>query len=366
MIGKTTSLCEHCYLAVPGRVFIKDWNLNPSVWLRKTCPEHGATETMIEPDAEFYLGLRRDPSHSEGRAIIDVGVASIDSILQRLALWPKDIDCLVLSGQEPTLRADLAELISRIQEQQSSLGREHQTISIQTDADLLSEVKLVQYLKAAGVVTVMIELAQACSLRQLQGIKNCASMGLGIYYVNYTVSTVENIEEVMDEIQQIGAWIRGSGVYQYHISLTETRNNHRYYLSEVVRAVKNHAESRNWSWEKILGDDSVYHYMVKINGIIHRIVVEYPQADSIDLEALRSGPWHSLGRDRLMVNRLYQRTVEDSGRDLADISVPEQNQYQRTDAVDTRAIRILEQYYLEQIDIDTLVRLVDNLTKYPS
>jgi len=52
-IHTTTSLCKICYRHLPGFVFEKDG----SIFLTKTCPEHGETTICIEPDADFFSKL---------------------------------------------------------------------------------------------------------------------------------------------------------------------------------------------------------------------------------------------------------------------------------------------------------------------
>jgi uncharacterized radical SAM superfamily Fe-S cluster-containing enzyme len=49
----TVSLCEQCYRHIPATKFERDG----SIWMKKTCPEHGEAEYMIERDAEFYNTL---------------------------------------------------------------------------------------------------------------------------------------------------------------------------------------------------------------------------------------------------------------------------------------------------------------------
>jgi uncharacterized radical SAM superfamily Fe-S cluster-containing enzyme len=47
----TTSLCSSCAATVPAKVLLCD----DTVVLRKTCPEHGVHDALLEEDAAFYL-----------------------------------------------------------------------------------------------------------------------------------------------------------------------------------------------------------------------------------------------------------------------------------------------------------------------
>jgi 7,8-dihydro-6-hydroxymethylpterin dimethyltransferase len=49
--GSTESLCPFCRAKIPAQILIHQ----QQVWLRKTCPEHGASLCLLEADADYYL-----------------------------------------------------------------------------------------------------------------------------------------------------------------------------------------------------------------------------------------------------------------------------------------------------------------------
>lgn len=49
--GHTTSVCTHCAVPVPADIFTR----GGSVYLRKSCSEHGEHEELLEEDASWYL-----------------------------------------------------------------------------------------------------------------------------------------------------------------------------------------------------------------------------------------------------------------------------------------------------------------------
>ena len=53
--GQTTSLCETCWELVPAKIIGQDGR----VYYQKRCPDHGVTRTLIEEDADYWLGIRR-------------------------------------------------------------------------------------------------------------------------------------------------------------------------------------------------------------------------------------------------------------------------------------------------------------------
>ena len=53
--GQTTSLCETCWELVPAKIIGQQGR----VYYQKRCPEHGVTRSLVEEDADYWLGIRR-------------------------------------------------------------------------------------------------------------------------------------------------------------------------------------------------------------------------------------------------------------------------------------------------------------------
>jgi uncharacterized radical SAM superfamily Fe-S cluster-containing enzyme len=61
VLKRTTSRCPVCRRAAPAEVLRRAENETQTVWLRRRCPEHGATEICISSDARFYWLAKGDP-----------------------------------------------------------------------------------------------------------------------------------------------------------------------------------------------------------------------------------------------------------------------------------------------------------------
>ena len=330
---ETVSLCEHCYRHVPAEKFVRDG----SVWMKKTCPEHGVSEYMIERDAEFYHSLEFDPYGYDVPSGIMVEVTDrcnlkcphcyhepesattdkpIDLILSQIESWPDDAGSVILAGAEPTIRKDLPRLIERVVKLQEDLGRSHQDVTILTNGVRFADKSWVQEIAQAGCRAVMIGLnhhsyqGKTVHKKQLQGIKNCVDAGIYVYYVGYTLEDVNHIPDVLDEIQLLG---NSAGQYRVRAGSDIGRNpdEPRYYLSDHVKSIKAYADSKGWTWEKISADDNLYHYMVKINGITHRLI-QWSDPKTIDLEELRCGPWCDFVPGKPITNFLHQIMLRDA------------------------------------------------------
>jgi len=330
---ETLSLCEHCYRHVPAKKFTRD----NKVWMSKQCTQHGYSEYVIESDADFYNSVEFDPYGYDVPSGIMIEVTDrcnlkcphcyhepesaatdkpIDLIMTQLASWPQDAGSVILAGAEPTLRKDLSTLIKRICQWQKDTNREHQDVTILTNGVKFANREWVQQIKDAGCRAVMIGLnhhsyqGNAVHQKQLQGIQNCKDVGIFVYYVGYTLENISHIPEVLEEIQQLG-----NSALQYRIragsDIGRNPDEPRYYLSDHVKSIKDYVISRGWSWEKISGDDNLYHYMVKINGITHRLI-QWSDPKTIDMEELRCGPWCDFVPNKPITNFLHQIMLRDA------------------------------------------------------
>lgn len=54
VLRKTRALCPECMEVLPATIEADD---EGKVWMKRTCPEHGLVETFVWPDAEHYLNL---------------------------------------------------------------------------------------------------------------------------------------------------------------------------------------------------------------------------------------------------------------------------------------------------------------------
>ena len=127
----TTSFCTTCYREIPATISID----HAGVWMKKNCPSHGETRAMVERDPLFYtyvMGLQ-SPSIYNGY-FLDVtrrcnlrceycfynleqadplGEYSIESLLAEARTNAHNAP-IILTGGEPTLRPDIADVIKHI------------------------------------------------------------------------------------------------------------------------------------------------------------------------------------------------------------------------------------------------------------
>ena len=194
--------------------------------------------------------------------------------------------------------------------------------------------------------------------KQLEGIDNCIAEGIFVYYTGYTLGSLDQMEDVLEEIQSLGykSW-------QYRIragsDIGRSPDEPRFFLSDHVKLIKSICDKKGWSWEKKPADDNLYHYMVNINGISHRII-QWSDPKTIDMEQLMCGPWCNFVPLKPVTNFLHQIMLRDAnvnnGKPLFD-TVPERYMF-KPETVDYKVAewtyKSWDDYKIKQADLVNL------------
>jgi MoaA/NifB/PqqE/SkfB family radical SAM enzyme len=326
MIKETMSLCEICYRHIPAYRFERGREL----WISKTCPEHGMSEHMIEREKIFQETIKHHPEcYDAGGYVLEVTDRcnltcphcyqepdnkkidkSIDSIIDQINSFPDDGYSVTLAGAEPTMRTDLCELITAIK------TRTNRELNVLTNGLKLSSIEFCKDLIAAGCEFVTIGLnhpdyqGEAIHKKQLRAIENCNTLGLRIKNINYTLSSIDQIPFILEEIQTFKDFVEEFRI-RGGADIGRCPDEPRLYLSELVHEVYRQVIKLNYKWEKVLADDNIYHYMVKINGATHRII-QWADAKTVDLDELQCGPWGSFVPGVPPTNLMHQVMLRDA------------------------------------------------------
>jgi hypothetical protein len=111
--------------------------------------------------------------------------------------------------------------------------------------------------------------------KQQAGIDNCIAMGLTIKNFTYTLGSLDQLEYVMEEVQK---WndlgICDNARIQVGVDIGRVPEEHspELYLSDLVKATKKLCNEKNWTWEVDPINGNRTHYLVKINGVTHRLI----------------------------------------------------------------------------------------------
>lgn len=336
----TTSICHECYRHIPAQRF----QSGRALMIRKTCPVHGTSEHVMEKESLFLNNLTNDKqAYNTNGYLLEITDRcnlecphcyqmpdnkkkdkSLEDLVNEVAGYPDDGVSVTVAGAEPTMRKDLFELIPALKK----LNRE---INILTNGVILDNLEYVQKIKDCGTDFVTVGLnhpdyqGKDTHARQLKGIENCKKIGMRIKNINYTIENYSQIPFILDEIQSLKDYaeefrIRGGA------DIGRCPEEERGYLSELVYDVYKNCMRKEYEWNKIPADDNIYHYTVKINNVVHRLI-QWADAKTVDLDELRQGPWGSFVPGQPLVNLMHAVILRDcainKGMALPD-QVPEE------------------------------------------
>lgn len=260
-IRKTESVCPHCLISLPATVYEKD----KEVWMTKSCPEHGRFDVYLWPDPEHYewfcgfafpslsrvpqtetaAGCPHDcglcPGHARRITLPEIEVTwrcnlacpvcfasdrhvppdpSLDEIrrmIETIGNFDGPSFPLQLTGGEPTIRADLPEIVEMAGRQGAS------AVELNTNGLVIGrDIEYLRALKNAGLTNIYLQLdgldpSTTRTLRgrdvlsdKLQAIENCRTEKIPVIL---SVTIVEGVNDgelgriigfAMDNLDVIG------------------------------------------------------------------------------------------------------------------------------------------------------------------
>jgi Radical SAM superfamily len=341
---ETLSMCEHCYRHVPTLKFERDGG----IWLGKTCRVHGYTECLVDPDANFYLSQQYE-KRKPGSYWIDITNRcnldcphcyqmpdnqsrdpSIDLILNQVKAFPDNGWPISLVGAEPTTRKDLVDIVKAIQE----LPGKPRMIMIVTNGINLGKYEYAKQFKGIENLKWTIGLNHpdynggVIRSKQEEGIKNCVELGLSIKNFTYTLGDLSQLGFVLEEIQY---WNRekicDNARIQVGVEIGRTPDDHgpELYLSDLVNASEKLVKEKGWDWDVDTVNGNRTHYLVRINGVVHRLI-KWVDVKTIDFEETYSESYADMIPGKPMSPLLHQVILRDRSKNEGQLlfdSLPE-------------------------------------------
>ena len=342
---ETLSMCEKCYRHIPATKFERDG----AIWLGKTCKVHGYHECLVEIDTEFYQSqqyVKRKPSSYwldiTNRCNLDCphcyqmpdnqsNDPVIDFILSQIKSWPDNGWPVSLVGAEPTTRKDLADLVRAIQ----AIPGKPRMIMIVTNGINLGKYDYAQQFQGIKNLKWTIGLNHpeynggVIRSKQEVGIKNCVELGLSIKNFTYTLGSLDQLNFVLEEIQQ---WnhkgICDNARIQVGVDIGRTPDDHgpELYLSDLVKETERLCKVKAWTWEVDIEGGNRTHFLVKINGIVHRLI-KWVDVKTIDFNETFSESYADMIPGKPMSPLLHQVILRDRSKNEGQLlfdTLPEQ------------------------------------------
>lgn len=322
ILRPTVSLCHQCHYHIPAYTYHK----NNQLWLVKVCKTHGITHHLIERDYEFYANLVYNKSSFgfTGRNVMTEVTdkcnancphcyhipnsnedPTFEYLVDRMHSWYDDNTTIILAGAEPVLRNDIAELINYVH-----LNFPKANLATLSNGIRFSDRKLVDKVLSAGLKGVMIGLNHPSYLnnsiireKQLQGISNCQEQGLPLYYVGYTMSSTNELFDILEEIVN-SPWQPKHFRIRYGSDIGRYPQQERLYVSDTYKLIKQWCENNGREFRDETGDNNLYHTMVNVDGRSIRVIQWCDETD-IDMEELKTGPYCDFVPDGI-TNFLHQ------------------------------------------------------------
>lgn len=310
----TVSLCHQCHSHVPAWRYHR----NGKVYLAKNCKLHGISHHMIESDYEFYSGLTYSLDnhkynfnggvlfeasdrcnlecphcyHLPDNEIKDISIEDLLKQIFRLPIGKDQIERIILSGAEATLRPDFAELVTEIKKQNKDIS-----VTVMTNGIRFGNLDFVKKVKAAGLAGVNIGLNhpnyidhEVVRRKQVAAIENMYVEDIPISYISYTMISLDEVHDIMTEICN-NYWRPKNFRIRYGSDIGRNPGQERIFVSDVYKAIESWCAANGKSFERIVeADNNIYHVMARVEDKEIRIIQWCDETD-IDMEELRSGPW---------------------------------------------------------------------------
>lgn len=334
---ETVSMCEYCYRHIPAIKFERDGK----IWLGKTCKAHGYHECLVEVDSNFYKSQkyqRRKPGSYwldiTNRCNLDCPHCyqmpdnqskdpGIDFILDQVKSFPDNGWPISLVGAEPTTRKDLADLVKAIQ----ALPGKPRMIMIVTNGINLGKYEYAKQFQGIENLKWTIGLNHpnynggVIRSKQEAGIKNCIELGLTIKNFTYTLGDLNQLDYVLEEVQH---WnylgVCDNARIQVGVEIGRTPDDHgpELYLSDLVKEAEKLAKEKKWSWDVDTTHGNRTHYLVKINGVVHRLI-KWVDVKTIDFEETYSESYADMIPGKPMSPLLHQVILRDRSKNEGQI-----------------------------------------------
>lgn len=354
LLSPTVSLCHQCHGHIPAWRYHKD----NKVYIAKNCRIHGVSHHMIESDYEFYKGLyytQDNPKYNFNGGILieasdrcnlecphcyhlpdnqtkDEPISVLVERIKKLPLGKNQINRIILSGAEATLRPDFSELVIAVRELNPDID-----VTVMTNGIQFGNQTFVKEVKKCGLAGVNIGLNHpeyidhhVIRRKQVAAIENMYAENIPISYISYTMISLNEVHDIMTEICS-NYWRPKNFRIRYGSDIGRNPGQQRIFVSDVYKAIESWCKQNNKSFERIIeADNNIYHVMANVEGKDIRIIQWCDETD-IDMEELRSGPWCDFVPDGItnFLHQIIRRDVwKNQGLKLPD-SPPERYKFNR-------------------------------------
>lgn len=351
-IGPTVSLCHHCYYHIPAWRY----HLNNKVYIVKHCSVHGISHHMIESDYEFYRTLEYTQEnmrynfnssllmegsdrcnlecphcyHLPDNKITDIPRTQFIDRVKQLPVGKGEIERIVLSGAESTLRPDFCELVEDI----VSLGLKP---IVMTNGIRFGDTEFAKQAVSSGLVGANIGLNhpeynnyEVVRKKQVRAINTMHQEKVSVGYISYTMIDLSELDYILNEVVN-SPWHPNTFRIRAGSEIGRNSTTGRVYLSDILKATKQWCADNKKAFRMATNaDDNIYHVMVFVEDKEIRLI-QWCDITDIDMEELRSGPWCDFVPDGItnFLHQIIRRDIWKNQELMLPDAPPKRYQYSR-------------------------------------
>jgi len=316
-IGETVSICHECYKHVPALKY----EIDNKLYMVKYCEEHGVHRYVIENDYEFIKNLTcsYDTFNFNNQVMLEISDKcnlecphcyhipnnkikdpSIDILMNQIKTVDKEVKqqtnsiewSLCLAGAESAMHENFHELLQEIKNYNNGIF-----IQCMTNGVRFAKEDFTKKCKQAGLQANLIGLNhpnyignKTIRKKQEAAIDMSFKYKIGLGYISYTMSNLEEMEYILNEITT-KHWKPHHYRIRYGSDIGRNIGQERLYLSDVYKMFEKWCKDNNQEFKLLENrDNNIYHIMVRVGKHTIRLIQWCDEYD-IDMENLISGPW---------------------------------------------------------------------------
>ena len=299
LFRQTISYCPECYKKVPAFIFLTD----SGALMEKHCSEHGRFEALVERDVNFYLQAINSPASTIYPGyFIDVtkkcnlkcahcyypvenkGVDISKEAIYQDALVHRGAAPFILTGGEPTLRDDLAELITGLQ----GIG----PVELLTNGTGLNESTMEQLsplLVRDGMASINLSIHPEINTDNIRVLELCRSMGIKLESVLFVVERPEEMDRIIDLCIEYPDVICATRIKAATRVWNDQSSENKLFVSDLLKYISDPAQwGAKVTWWR---HNKVSFVTTELNGIYHMLVSWY-DVGNVDLLDISCPPYY--------------------------------------------------------------------------
>ena len=293
-LKETISFCSTCYKRIPAKLYIEK---NGSVTIKKRCPEHGKTKSMVERNSEYYLQcMSSEAKNIYNGYFIDVTEKcnmnckycyfktsnrqdpSINSIFQECKIC-FNLRPFILHGGEPTMRDDLPELIEALQK----IAR----VELLTNGSGLMKRfdDLAEHIVSDGMARINLSIHNPKI--DIEILEEMRRRKIKIESILWVIDDISQIDEVIDFSSEYADVVESVRIKAATKLWNEQKPESKIFVSDMLNYIKSRYDCEPIWWR----NNKTSFFNLRI-GTVYYMLVSWYDVENIDILDIMCPPMY--------------------------------------------------------------------------